>query len=101
MLPLHIQSKEVEKYITFISKKSKISENNIYYALSLLPITIFSKKHYQKFISQARKLINKIDKKDVNILALYLKIDSYLWSQDKDFEKVDYPIKILKTKDLI
>jgi len=34
-------------------------------------------------------------------LALYLKEKTFLWSEDKDFEKVKPKINLLKTKDLV
>jgi predicted nucleic acid-binding protein len=45
-------------------------------------------------------MIYHIDKKDVDILALSLKLDCFLWSQDKDFEKCGFK-KLLKTYDFI
>jgi len=41
-----------------------------------------------------------IDKKGIEILALALKFETFLWSQDKHFEKAKYS-KILKTYDFI
>ena len=45
-------------------------------------------------------MIEEIDKKDVDILALALQFDTYLWSQDRDFETAGY-LKILKTYNFI
>ena len=47
-------------------------------------------------LSRARVL----DKKDIDILALSLKFETYLWSQDKDFETAGY-LKLLKTYNFI
>lgn len=46
--------------------------------------------------------MKNIDKDDADILALYLKEKTYLWSEDKDFEKAKKKIQInlIKTKDL-
>jgi len=93
--------KEVEKYIPFISKKSDVPEKEIRKGISLLPLKIVSKNYYKDYLRQAEKLIGKIDKNDIDILALYLKEKTFLWSEDKDFEKVKPKINLLKTKDLV
>ncbi len=45
-------------------------------------------------------MISHIDKKDVEILALAMKLETFIWSQDKHFEKSGY-LKLLKTHDFI
>lgn len=45
-------------------------------------------------------MIGHIDVKDIDILALALELDAYLWSQDKDFEGCGYS-KLLKTYNFI
>ncbi|MEA1993950.1 MAG: PIN domain-containing protein [Euryarchaeota archaeon] len=91
---------EVQKYIPYISEKSGIEEDTVEYALSLLPIHYYSKESYTDKLKKAEELIGFIDKKDVNILSLALMLHAPLWSEDRDFEKVE-GITLLKTKDLI
>jgi predicted nucleic acid-binding protein len=93
--------REVEKYIPLISEKSGVPEKEIRKGVTLLPLKIVSKNYYRDYLRQAAKLIGKIDKNDVDILSLYLKEKTFLWSEDKDFEKVKPKINLLKTKDLI
>jgi len=93
--------REVEKYIPFISKKSGVSEKEIRKGISLLPLKIVSKNYYKDYLKQAEKLIGKIDKNDIDILALYLKEKTFLWSEDKDFEKIKPKINLLKTEGLL
>jgi len=93
--------REVEKYIPFISKKSGVSEKEIRKGISLLPLKIVSKNYYKDYLKQAEKLIGKIDKNDIDIWALYLKEKTFLWSEDKDFEKVKPKINLLKTEGLL
>jgi predicted nucleic acid-binding protein len=93
--------REVEKYIPLISEKSGVPEKEIRKGITLLPLKIVSKNYYRDYLKQAEKLIGKIDKDDREILALYLKERTFLWSEDKDFEKVKPKINLLKTKDLI
>ena len=93
--------KEVEKYIPLISKKSGVSKKEIKKGISLLPLKIVSKNYYKNYLKAAEKLIGKIDKDDIDILALYLKEKTFLWSEDKDFEKAKPKINLLKTEDLV
>lgn len=91
---------EVEKYLPRLSKKLQLSINELRFALSLLPLEQFHKKTYQQYLAIAKTMIGQIDEKDVDILALALRFDCYLWSQDKDFEHAGYP-RLLKTYDLL
>lgn len=93
--------KEVEKYIPLISEKSGVSKREIKKGISLLPLKIVPRNYYKNYLKEAEKLIGKIDKDDVDILALYLKEKTFLWSEDKDFEKVKLKINLLRTKDLV
>lgn len=91
--------REVKRYLPMISKKSGVNMKRVSLALSLLPITAHPKTAYKQNIPEADKLIGRIDKKDVDILALALFIKCPLWSNDRDFETVE-GITLLKTKDL-
>ena len=90
--------KEVKKYLPMIEKKSGVDVSKIELALSLLPIKVYPKEHYTDKIKDADELIGEIDKKDVDILALALKFECYLWTEDSDFEKID---KIIRTRDFV
>ncbi len=91
---------EVEKYIPTISKKSNVDEKKIKEALYLLPIKAYSQKHYNNKIKSAEEIIGKIDKKDIDILALSLEKNCPLWSEDKHFRDID-DINLIRTKDLV
>mgnify|MGYP001615840395 CR=1 FL=1 len=91
---------EVKRHIPLISKKSGINEKEIVDALSLLPIKIYSKKSYKNKIENANKIIGEIDKKDVDILALSLKENCLIWSEDKDFRNLK-EVDLIRTKELI
>jgi predicted nucleic acid-binding protein len=92
--------KEVKKYLPLISKKSEVSIEEILEALFLLPIRIFSLNHYKTELKKADKVIGKIDKKDVDILALSSRENCLVWSEDKDFRNIN-EINLIRTKDLI
>jgi predicted nucleic acid-binding protein len=91
---------EVEKYIPKLEKKLNISQKEIILLLDALPLKTYSKEFYKDRIEQSKNMIFHIDKKDVEILALALKFQTYLWSQDKHFDKSGYT-KILKTCNFI
>lgn len=93
--------REVKKYIPLISHKSGVSRDEIQKAISILPLNIVPADYYRDHINEATDLIGEIDKKDVDILALYLKEKTFLWSEDKHFEKVKYKINLVKTEDFI
>ena len=90
---------EVVKYLPMIAEKSSVSFGELNETLSLLPIAIYPKKYYRRQLTRARKLLQRIDPHDVDLLALYITEGTYLWSEDKDFEKINPPIRLLKTKD--
>ena len=95
--------KEVQKYIPLISKKSGVSEKEVKDGLNLLPIKIIPLSYYQEYIKEAKEIMESIDKDDIEIFALYLREKTYLWSEDKDFDKAKNKIKInlLKTEDFL
>lgn len=91
---------EVEKYIPLISKKSGVPEQEILFALHLLPLSIFSREAYSAYLSQAKMLIEQVDPKDVDVLALALANDCPLWSHDAHFDNIN-EIKLLKIIDFL
>ena len=89
----------MERYLPYLAKKSGVSPEELQGALSLLPLTIFPQTYYKRKLASARKLLYHIDPHDADLLALYLIESTYLWSEDRDFEKVSPPIRLLKTRD--
>lgn len=93
--------KEVERYLPEIQKQTGISEKELSYYLSLLPLKIMPKSFYKAKLEEARKIIGETDPHDIDLLALSLKLNIPIWSEDKHFEKTKNRIKLLKTKDLL
>lgn len=87
---------EVHKYLPRLAKKLVVPISTLETALHLLPIQSFAKRTYYSHLVIAQNMIDHIDNKDSDILALALRFDCYLWSQDKDFERAQYH-KLLKT----
>ena len=92
--------REVKKYIPRLAKKLHVTQVELRKAMRLLPIKVRSRSFYQGSIKMAYTMIGDVDSKDIDVLALALELEAYLWSQDKDFEKTGY-VKLLKTHDLI
>ncbi len=91
---------EIKKYFNYISQKSGVNTKDLIEALDILPLEIYKSNFYSDKINEATNLIGKIDKKDINILALSLKKNKTIWSEDKHFEKIR-EIILLKTKDFL
>jgi len=91
---------EVKKYLPRLTRKLGISEEKLVSLLNDLPIQIYNRSFYKNKLQEAKKMIAHIDKKDVGILALALKLGTFIWSQDKHFEKSNYQ-KLLKTYDFL
>ena len=91
---------EIKKYLNYISQKSGVGIRDLIEALDILPIEIYKEYSYSDKIGEATNMIEKIDKKDINILALCLKNSKIIWSEDKHFEKVK-GIIVIKTKDFL
>lgn len=92
-------SREVYHFFPFISARSNVPLNELEAAVKLLPLVIYPRQHYQSMLSRARKVLRNIDLNDVDLLALYFVENTYLWSEDKNFEEIRPPIRLLKTKD--
>lgn len=92
--------KEVKKYFPRLIKKLGISEKDLFSLLGKLPLKFYPSQFYKNKLKEAQKLIGHIDKKDTEILALALKLETFIWTQDKHFEKSGYK-KLLKTYDFI
>ena len=91
--------KEVERYIPFFSSKKDIPAEDLYLALSTLPLFVCDEIFYMDKIKKAKTLIEKRDPGDFHLLALALKLKCPIWSNDKDFEGLG--IDIYRTFDLI
>lgn len=94
---------EVNKHIPYIAKKSNLSEEQIKSLLNiflknfkLVPINEYSDK-----MNEAIKIMEKIDEKDSQFIALALSIkNDGIWSNDRHFEK-QKEIQVFKTSDII
>lgn len=91
---------EVKKYIPELAKESVVPESELFYAFERFPITAIPPHVYDEKRKQAESLMARRDPKDVDILALALKYEAALWTNDKDFD--DLPdLQVFTTADML
>ncbi|MCL5985974.1 MAG: PIN domain-containing protein [Actinobacteria bacterium] len=90
---------EVRQYTPALSKKYRIDQEVLDIQFRLLNLKPFPKEHYSKFISQASGLMAGRDPKDADLLALALKENIPIWSNDKDYQNTG--VKLLTTAELL
>jgi len=94
---------EIYGYIDLISKKNSLSrEENLQFLSTLLK---YMKKvdfeFYKHKMKEGKKIIGKIDKKDIPFIALALSFENNgIWTEDKHFEK-QKKIKTWRTTHLL
>ena len=91
--------KEVEKYLPALASKRSLPIDDLYLALSTLPISVCDVEFYKDTLKKARNLIGERNPDDIHLLGLALKLSCPIWSNDKDFEGLG--IKVYTTLDLI
>jgi predicted nucleic acid-binding protein len=91
--------KEVEKYIPTLASKYSLPLDDLYLALSTLPISVCDVEFYKETLKKATSLIGDRDPDDIHLLGLALKLSCPIWSNDRDFD--DVGIKIYSTLALI
>jgi len=91
--------KEVEKYIPILASKRSLPLDDLYLALSTLPISVCDVEFYKDTLKKAESLIGDRDPDDIHLLGLALKLSCPIWSNDRDFD--DVGIKIYSTSALI
>ena len=91
---------ELEKHSSLIINKTKMPKKEFISELNKLKSTIkfFSKKDYTFFLKEASNI--SPDKDDAHFLALCLKLNLPLWSNDKELKK-QYKIVVLNINDII
>jgi len=82
--------REVLEYIPELAKKPRvqkagISEADLYFALVTAPLTIYTRGFYEEELEAAHKEIGERDPEDVDLLALALKLNAPIWSNDQHF----------------
>lgn len=91
---------ELEKYRDYIIKKRKkaLQKKSFDYALGFLleSIIVIPSSLYEDKIREAYEIMRDIDEKDTPFLALALKLQCPIWSNDGDFEEQNL-VEVYKT----
>jgi len=80
---------EVEEYALVLARKRRLASDVLLLAVAALPVTIVTRVAYAKRMAEASKRIGSRDPDDVDLLALALHLRVPIWSNDKDFEKLN------------
>ncbi len=90
---------EVKKYIPEISGWTAIPESELFQNLDRIPVVAKQTSEYDEKRKQAEDLIASRDPKDVDILALALRFNTAIWTNDKDFKDL-HELQIFTTADM-
>ncbi|MCX7418171.1 MAG: PIN domain-containing protein [Planctomycetia bacterium] len=91
---------EVEKYLPSVAKRIGCAELDLWREFQLLPVIAVQPREYDSELPRAIELIGQRDPKDVHVLALALRLDLPIWTDDRDFEGLPH-VSIHKTADLL
>ena len=94
---------KIRKYKDYILEKSGLTEEEFKDLMAILfkYIKLVPTEEIEKNLSVAKKIMEHIDPEDVVFIATALSIsDSFIWSDDRHFEKQD-KVKVLKTKEMV
>ena len=92
--------KEFDKHRKLISEKTGLDEKEVLSSLFLISskIRFFKTDEFKDFLLEAKRI--SPDPDDVEYLALALKLNCPLWSEDKALKKQD-SLKVLTTSELL
>lgn len=77
---------EVRKHLPRLARKLGMAPALLDYTLDLLPLRSYPARAYRSLVAEARRRIEARDPDDVDVLALALRLDVPIWSNDRDFE---------------
>ena len=91
---------EVEKYLPRMAEKLGQPVLDLFKEFQLLPVVACQPNRYDSHVEAADRLIGRRDPKDVQILALTLRLGCPIWTEDRDFENLP-DVTVRKTADLL
>ena len=77
---------EVREHVPRLARKLGTMPAFLEYALDLLPLRRYPARAYRRTMAEARRRIGRRDPDDIDVLALALRLQVPLWSNDRDFE---------------
>ena len=93
---------KIIKYKSYIMQKASLNEQEFLFILSkvLAHVTIVPHKEYMNYITNALKVMDKIDSEDSVFVATALALgDSVIWSDDKHLKKQNI-VSVISTNDI-
>ncbi len=90
---------EVREYLGVIAEKYSLSEEVLESQLRLLPLKEYPSSFYKDFIQKATEKLAGRDNDDIELLALSMKLDVPVWSNDRDF--TDSGVEVYTTAKLL
>jgi predicted nucleic acid-binding protein len=94
---------EINKYLPYISQKSKLGEDEIKRLLNTLLENIYLVPvfEYEEELNAGKEIMKDIDEKDTQFMALALSIENDgIWTNDKHFDRQN-KIQVYKTIDIL
>ncbi len=77
---------EVGEYLPVIAEQYSLGEEILESQLKLLPLKIYQRHSYEDFIPMATKKLSGTDVDDAELLALAMKLDVPVWTNDNAFK---------------
>ncbi len=90
---------EVLRYVPHFAARYGHTVEEVRRELTELPMQVKDRRFYQDQMSHAKKLMEKVDPDDVDLLALALQLEAPIWSNDDHFK--DLPLKRYTTAQLL
>jgi predicted nucleic acid-binding protein len=90
---------ELLPYLSVLSQKAGVNGEELRMALYLLPLTIYEQAFYKRSVAEATRRVGERDPKDVDLLALALRLRAPIWSNDADL--ADLGMEVLTTAKLL
>jgi predicted nucleic acid-binding protein len=77
---------EVFEYLAPLARKKRLKLDTLLLTLAALPVTVVERSEYERQLAEAARRIGTRDPDDVDVLALALRLNLPVWSNDNDFE---------------
>jgi predicted nucleic acid-binding protein len=80
---------EVEEYASDLARKRRLPSDILLLTVAALPVSLVNRAQYAKSLAEARSRIGGRDPDDADLLALALHFRIPIWSNDRDFERLN------------
>lgn len=77
---------EVSEYASVLAQRKRLPLDMVLAAAASLPVTVVDRDEFEHELAEAHRRIAARDPDDVELLALALRFDVPIWSNDNDFE---------------